>query len=387
MPVSAGRAALAKANTWVVKIGSALLTSDGQGIDARGIDGWCQQIAALAAAGRRVALVSSGAVAEGCRRLGYASRPGTVRELQAAAAAGQAGLVEAYARAFQRHGLNTGQVLLTHDDLANRERYLNARATLTTLLDLGVIPIVNENDSVATDEIKLGDNDTLAGLVANLLAADALVLLTDRDGLREADPRLCPDAPLVPEAAAADPRLDAMAGGGSGRLGRGGMVTKLAAARLAALSGTSTVIADGNAPDVLSRTARGEAAGTLLTADVAPLDARKRWLASQLRAKGDLIVDDGAVRAIVDGGMSVLPAGVTTAQGTFRRGDMLRVLDQRGAEVAKGLANYDASETKRLLGRKSAEIESILGYANEPELVHRDNLVLSTRPSGAPAGA
>ena len=381
MTASAGRVALAKAKVWVVKIGSALLTNDGQGIDERGIDGWCEQIAALSGAGRRIALVSSGAVAEGCRRLGFANRPTTVRDLQAAASVGQSGLVEAYGRSFRQHGLGTGQVLLTHDDLANRERYLNARATLTTLLDLGVVPIVNENDSVATDEIKLGDNDTLAGMVASLLAADALVLLTDRDGLREADPRLHPDAPLVAEAAAADPRLDAMAGGGSGRLGRGGMATKLVAARLAALSGTHTAIADGHAPDVLRRIANGDAVGTLLTAAVAPLDARKRWLAGQLRAKGEVTVDAGAARAITNHGMSLLPAGATTAHGAFRRGDMVRVLDQRGAEVAKGLANYDAAETNRLLGRKSADIESILGYANEPELVHRDNLVVSRSAS------
>ena len=377
MTASAGRVALARAKVWVVKIGSALLTNDGQGIDEHGIDGWCEQIAALSGAGRRIALVSSGAVAEGCRRLGFASRPTTVRDLQAAASVGQSGLVEAYGRSFRKHGLRTGQVLLTHDDLANRERYLNARATLTTLLDLGVVPIVNENDSVATDEIKLGDNDTLAGMVASLLAADALVLLTDRDGLREADPRLRPEAPLVAEAAAADPRLDAMAGGGSGRLGRGGMATKLVAARLAALSGTHTAIADGHSPDVLRRIASGDAVGTLLTAAVAPLDARKRWLAGQLRAKGEVTVDAGAARAITNHGMSLLPAGATTAHGAFRRGDMVRVLDQRGAEVAKGLANYDAAETKRLLGRNSSDIESILGYANEPELVHRDNLVVS----------
>ena len=380
--------ALAKADLWIVKIGSALLTGDGQGIDEEAIGGWCEQIAALADGGRRMVLVSSGAVAEGCRRLGLASRPNTLRDLQAAAAVGQSGLVEAYERAFRRHGRRTGLVLLTHDDLANRERYLNARATLTTLLDLGIVPIVNENDSVATDEIKLGDNDTLAGMAASLLAADALVLLTDREGLHEADPRLQPDSPLVRKAAAADPRLNTMAGAGAGRLGRGGMVTKLAAARLAALSGTHTVIADGRAPAVLRRIARGEDVGTLLTADLAPLDARKRWLAGQLRAKGDLTVDDGAGRAIVQRGMSLLPAGVVAAQGAFRRGDMVRVFDVRGAAFAKGLANYDAAETRRLLGRKSADIETILGYANEPELVHRDNLVISDatwRPAAVPA--
>lgn len=370
------RSALATAKIWVVKIGSALLTGDGQGLDTGGLDDWCGQIAELSASGQSTVLVSSGAVAEGCRRLGFAHRPSAVHQLQAVAAVGQSGLIEAYERSFKRHRRTSALVLLTHDDLANRERYLNARTTLTTLLDLGVVPVVNENDSVATEEIKLGDNDTLAGLVASLLSADVLVLLTDRDGLHEADPRLHPAAPLVREAAAADPRLDVMAGAGAGRLGRGGMVTKLAAARLAALSGTHTVIAHGHAPDILSRLARGDDAGTLLTADLAPLDARKRWIAGQLRAKGELHVDAGAADAIVRRGVSVLPAGVAAAGGVFRRGDMVRVLDASGGEIAKGLANYDVAETRRLLGCKSDEIETILGYVDARELVHRDNLVV-----------
>ena len=369
-------ATLGAARTWVVKIGSALLTGDGQGVDVGGLDDWCRQIAALAAQGRRVVLVSSGAIAEGCRRLGFAARPTTVHDLQAAAAVGQAGLIEAYERALQRCDRRCALVLLTHDDLANRQRYLNARATLTTLLDLGVVPVVNENDSVATDEIKLGDNDTLAGMVASLLAADVLVLLTDRDGLHEADPRLRADAPLVREAAADDARLDRMAGAGAGRLGRGGMVTKLAAARMAALSGTNTLIANGRSPDILTRLARGDDAGTLLTATLAPLDARKRWIAGQLRAKGDLRVDAGAAAAIVHRGVSILPAGVVDANGAFRRGDMVRVLAPDDGEIAKGLANYDIGETRRILGRKSDQIEAILGYVDEQELVHRDNLVV-----------
>ena len=369
-------ATLGAARTWVVKIGSALLTGDGQGVDVGGLDDWCRQIAALAAQRRRVVLVSSGAIAEGCRRLGFAARPTTVHDLQAAAAVGQAGLIEAYERALQRCDRRCALVLLTHDDLANRQRYLNARATLTTLLDLGVVPVVNENDSVATDEIKLGDNDTLAGMVASLLAADVLVLLTDRDGLHEADPRLRADAPLVREAAADDARLDSMAGAGAGRLGRGGMVTKLAAARMAALSGTNTLIANGRSPDILTRLARGDDAGTLLTATLAPLDARKRWIAGQLRAKGDLRVDAGAAAAIVHRGVSILPAGVVDANGAFRRGDMVRVLAPDDGEIAKGLANYDIGETRRILGRKSDQIEAILGYMDEQELVHRDNLVV-----------
>ncbi|MCY3838332.1 MAG: glutamate 5-kinase [Gammaproteobacteria bacterium] len=369
------REALARAGTWVIKVGSALLTKDGRGLDERGLDTWCGQIALLLASGKRVVLVSSGAVAEGCRRLGFDSRPTTVHELQAAAAVGQSGLIEAYERAFRRRDRRIAMVLLTHDDLSDRERYLNARTTLATLLDLGVVPVINENDSVATEEIKLGDNDTLAGMVASLLSADVLVLLTDQDGLHESDPRLEPGAPVVRQAAAADPKLDAMAGGGAGRLGRGGMVTKLAAARLAARSGAHTVIADGRTPNVLGRLADAEGCGTLLTADVAPLDARKRWLAGQ-RAKGDLVVDAGAADAIANRGVSVLPAGVTDATGTFARGDLVRVVGPGGRALAKGLANYDAGEARALAGCKSSRIEAILGYVDEPELIHRDNLVL-----------
>jgi len=370
------RRTLTDGQVWVVKIGSALLTRDGQGIDTGALENWCGQIAGLLDAGKRMVVVSSGAVAEGCRRLGFAKRPTTVHELQGAAAVGQSGLSEAYERAFRRHGRHIGLVLLTHDDVSDRQRYLNARTTLTTLLDLGVVPVINENDSVATEEIKLGDNDTLAGMVASLLPADVLVMLTDQAGLHEADPRFEPDAPLVTDSAAADPRLDAMAGGGTGNLGRGGMVTKLAAARLAARSGTHTVIADGRSDAILVRLARGEEVGTLLTADLAPLDARKRWIVGQLRAKGALKVDAGAVDAIVNRGVSILPAGVTGADGEFRRGDMVRVLDPAGVEVAKGLTNYAADEARKLVGRKSSEIESILGYVDEPELIHRDNLVV-----------
>ena len=366
------------ARNWVVKVGSALLTDHGTGISADALDEWCRQIAALGTAGKRVVLVSSGAVAEGCRRLGFDVRPRTIHELQAAAAVGQSGLIEAYEQAFRRYERRIALVLLTHDDLADRERYLNARTTLNTLLDLGVVPIVNENDSVATDEIKLGDNDTLAGMVTSLLSADLLVLLTDREGFHEADPRTSPDATVVREAPASDRRLDAMAGAIAGSLGRGGMVTKLAAARSAARSGAHTVIAHGRSPDVLLRLARGERVGTLLTADLAPLDARKRWIAEQLRAKGELCVDAGASQAIIHRGVSLLPAGLTDATGAFRRGDMVRVLDPDGVEIAKGLANYDAVETRKLIGRKSGDIEAVLGYVDEPEVVHRDNLVVKT---------
>lgn len=370
------RPSLAQSDTWVVKVGSALLAADGRGVASGCLDDWCRQIVELLAAGRRAVLVSSGAVAEGCRRLGFAERPTAVHELQAAAAVGQSGVSEAYERAFGRYGRRTALVLLTHDDLSNRQRYLNARMTLTTLLDLGVVPIVNENDSVATEEIKLGDNDTLAGMVASLLAADVLVVLTDQDGLHEADPRQHPNAPLLPLAAASDAKLDAMAGAGAGRLGRGGMLTKLSAARMAALSGTHTVIANGRSPGVLVRLANDEPQGTMLTAAVAPMDARKRWIAGQLRAKGELRLDAGAVRAVLHRGVSILPVGVVAVAGDFRRGDMVRVVDDGGEEVAKGLVNYDVLESHRLIGCRSDAIEGILGYVEQPELIHRDNLVV-----------
>ena len=371
----AARQKLREAGLWVVKIGSALLTDSGRNLHHDAIAGWCSQIAVLRAGGRRVILVSSGAVAEGCRRLGLASRPESVRELQAAAAAGQMGLVEAYERALRRSGLGTAMVLLTHDDFADRGRYLNARATLKTLLDFDVVPVINENDSVATDEIKLGDNDMLSAMVASALSADVLVLLTDQEGLRERDPRVDPDAPLVRHASADDPRLDSYAGDG-GELGRGGMVTKLAAARLAARSGTHTVIANGMLNDVLLALSGGADIGTVLAADVEPLAARKRWIAGQLIAKGEIALDDGAVEAVRNRGVSILAVGAVRVAGEFRRGDMVRVTDAAGVEVAKGLANYSGDEIRLLLGASSSEIESRLGYVDAPELIHRDNLAV-----------
>ena len=361
---------------WVVKIGSALITGDGQGIRRDRLGDWCRQVGVLMDEGVDVVMVSSGAVAEGCLRLGFQSRPDTVHELQAAAAVGQTGLIEAYEAALSEVGRRAAMVLLTHDDLSNRERYLNARTTLRTLLELGVVPIINENDSVATDEIKLGDNDTLAALVANLLGADALVILTDQAGLHYSDPREDPEAPLLETAAASDPALDAMAGVGAGRLGRGGMVTKIGAARSAAMSGTDTVIADGCVVDVLARLARGESIGTRLTAGVQPLVARKRWIAGVLRPKGDIQIDSGAVQAVRTRGVSVLPVGVVAANGAFHRGDVVRVVDDQGLAIAKGLVNYDVFETQKILGRTSAEIEGLLGYVDEAELIHRDNLVV-----------
>ena len=359
----------------VVKIGSSLITNDGRGLDTDAIESWASQIARSVDRGHKVVLVSSGAIAEGIRRLGWNRRPDALHELQAAAAMGQMGLAQAWESCFRRHELHAAQLLFTHDDFSNRGRYLNARTSLRTLLDLGVVPIVNENDSVATDEIRLGDNDTLAGLVSNLMEADELHLLTDRNGLFTADPAIHSEATPIVRANASDPALDGMAGPG-GTWGRGGMVTKLAAARLAARSGTATVIASGHEPDVLSRLASGEAIGTRLDPDTAPLAARKRWLAGQVQVSGRLEIDDGAVRVLRDSGRSLLPVGVTGVEGRFARGEIVSCVDRDGREVARGLVNYGADESRSIMGRPSSSIAGRLGYAHEPELIHRDNLVL-----------
>ncbi len=379
------RQRLERARRVVVKIGSALLTEPATGLARARIGVWCEDIHRLLLAGRQVLLVSSGAVAEGVARLGLPGRPTTVHGLQAAAAVGQMGLVEAYEQAFGRHGRHTAMVLLTHDDLADRQRYLNARATLTSLLDLGVIPVINENDTVATDEIRFGDNDTLAALVSNLVQADLLVILTDQRGLYREDPRRNPGAALVPWADANDPALDGMVGEAPGSLGRGGMLTKLKAARIAARSGANTVIAGGREPDVLARILSGESVGTLLGASILPLDARKRWIAGQLRPKGDLVLDSGAVEAVSTRGVSLLPVGVVAVRGRFSRGDVVRCLDAEGRVVGQGLVNYSSDEAERLKGAASGEIGERLGFCLEPELVHRDNLVVvdgAVRTSG-----
>ncbi len=360
---------------WVVKIGSALITADGKGLDRERLRHWVDQIADLIEAGHEVVVVSSGAVAEGMNRMAWVDRPKTLHALQAAAAIGQMGLVKAWESCFQRRGLHTAQVLLTHDDLSDRQRYLNARSTLRALVDFGVVPVVNENDAVANEELRFGDNDTLAALVANLIEADLLVLLTDQQGLHEADPRSKPDAGLIDQASAVDPALDGMAGDG-GRFGRGGMQTKLRAARLAARSGAATVIADGRTEAVLGRLHGGEAIGTLLTSSQEPEAARKRWLAGQLQAKGRLVLDAGAVRVLRESGRSLLAVGVKEVFGAFRRGEVVVCVDEDGREFARGLVNYSADEARRIKGRPSGEIETILGYIDEEELIHRDNLVL-----------
>jgi len=361
----------------VIKIGSALLTGGGKGLDPTNIARWVDQIASARLNGVEVVLVSSGSVAEGMSRLGWKKRPHALHELQAAASVGQMGLVRLYETLFEQHKLKTAQILLTHDDLSNRSRYLNARSTLRTLLELGVIPVINENDTVATEEIQFGDNDTLGALVANLLDAELLIILTDQNGLYEQDPTLNPDAKLVSEASINDDRLSVMVGESRSGLGRGGMVTKLKAARLASRSGAATIIAAGREPQVIDRVLKGENIGTFLRPDVSPLLARKRWLAGQLKPKGALTIDDGAVRVLIQSGKSLLPVGIAEVEGEFERGDLVSCLDNKGNEIARGLVNYNSKETTLLIRQPSNKIEALLGYVDEPEIIHRDNLILA----------
>ena len=368
---------VSSARRWVIKIGSSLLTNDGRGLDMDAIGAWVEQMVALRKAGREVLLVSSGAVAEGMTRLGWNQRPHALHELQAAAAVGQMGLVQAYESRFQQFGMHTAQILLTHEDLADRQRYLNARTTLRTLLQLGVIPVVNENDTVTTDEIRFGDNDTLAALVANLIEADLLVFLTDQDGMYEQDPRSNPDAQLISDASADDVSLEQMAAATGGALGRGGMLTKVRAARRAARSGTLTLIAPGREAGVLTRIADEEQLGTRLYPSSAPLAARKQWLAGQLQVRGRLVLDAGAAQVLHGAGRSLLPVGVVRIEGEFERGDVVACVGPDGDEIARGLVNYSSGDAKRIIGQPSSRIEELLGYVDEPELIHRDNLVLT----------
>jgi glutamate 5-kinase len=370
------KSVLAKSTRLIVKVGSSLVTNAGQGLDHAALNHWATQIAKLKQLGKEVVLVSSGAIAEGMQRLGWNQRPKAVHELQATAAVGQMGLVQAYETCFRKHGLHTAQILLTHDDLADRKRYLNARSTLRTLLELNVIPIINENDTVVTDEIRFGDNDTLGALVTNLIEADCLVILTDQSGLYTADPRKDPQATLVAEARAGDVALEKMAGGAGSHIGSGGMLTKILAAKRAAGSGAHTVIASGREPDVLVRLASGEAIGTQLIAGQMPLAARKQWLADHLQVRGKLVLDDGAARALAEEGKSLLSIGVTDVSGEFERGEVVTCIDRNGRSIARGLVNYGAQDARRILRQPSSQIETILGYVDEPELIHRDNLVL-----------
>jgi glutamate 5-kinase len=373
---------LSQARRIVVKVGSSLVTNEGRGLDAEAIGNWCRQLATLAAQGRELVMVSSGAIAEGMLRLGWRTRPKELHEQQAAAAVGQMGLAQMYETQLRAHGLRSAQVLLTHADLADRERYLNARSTLLTLLELKVIPVINENDTVVNEEIKFGDNDTLGALVANLVEADALVILTDQRGLYSADPRKDPQARFIDEAEAGNPALELMAGGAGSSIGRGGMITKVLAAKRAAGSGASTVIAWGREPDVLVRLSAGERIGSALMASTPKLAARKQWMVDQLQLRGAVVVDAGAVQKLRDEGKSLLPIGVVEVQGDFRRGDVIAVRGHGGKELARGLANYSSTETRLIARKPSTQIEAALGYVNEPELIHRTNLVLSQAEPG-----
>ena len=361
----------------VVKVGSSLVTNEGRGIDAEAVGNWCRQLALLAAQGREVVMVSSGAIAEGMKRLGWRTRPTELHELQAAAAVGQMGLAQMYETQLSHHGMGSAQVLLTHADLADRERYLNARSTLLTLLRLQVVPVINENDTVVNDEIKFGDNDTLGALVANLVEADVLVILTDQRGLYSADPRKDPDARFIHLATAGDAALEQMAGGAGSAIARGGMLTKILAAKRAAGSGASTVIAYGREPDVLLRLAAGEAIGTALQAGTPKLAARKQWMADHLQLRGAVKVDAGAVQKLRDEGKSLLPIGITDVEGDFHRGDVIAVQTPDGVEIARGLANYASGEARLIARKPSSQIAGLLGFANEPEMIHRDNMVLA----------
>jgi glutamate 5-kinase len=374
--MSSSQSVIRNARRLIVKVGSSLVTNDGKGLDHAAIAKWASQISILRAAGKEVVLVSSGAIAEGMQRLGFERRPTGIHELQACAAVGQMGLAHIYETSFGVHGIRTAQVLLTHADLADRERYLNARSTLFTLLRLGVVPIINENDTVVTDEIKFGDNDTLGALVANLIEGDALIILTDQKGLYTSDPRRDPDAQFVHQAAAGDPALEAMAGGAGSGIGRGGMLTKILAAKRAATSGAHTVIAWGREDNVLSRLAEGEAIGTQLTAQTAQLTARKQWMADHLQTAGRVVLDSGAVQKVAHEGKSLLPIGVVEVKGDFGRGDVITCVDTEQRPLARGISNYSSSEARRIMRHASSEIESILGFVEEVELIHRDNLVL-----------
>ena len=373
--MSNDRDRLKNARRWVIKLGSSLLTNNGCGLRVESLQNWVNQIMALRKRGCEVVIVSSGAVAEGVTRLGWKRRPHSIHELQAAAAVGQMGLVQAYETCFQKFGVHTAQILLTHEDIKDRQRYLNARSSINTLIKLGVVPVINENDTVSTDEIRFGDNDTLAGLVTNLIEADVLVILTDQQGLFDQDPRSYPAAKLIEEADANDPTLQQYAGGG-GILGRGGMLTKLRAAKLAAKSGANTVIATGLEQDILPRIAGGQNCGTLLTSSHAPLTARKQWLAGLSQVHGRLVLDPGAVNVLRDQGKSLLAVGVRAVEGDFRRGEIVSCVAEDRTEIARGLVNYGASDARKIIGKSSSQFEQLLGYVDEPELIHRDNLIL-----------
>lgn len=369
------RQMISQTKRWVIKIGSSLLTADGKGLDPEAMSSWVKQMVALREAGIELILVSSGAIAAGMSKLNWDTRPKEMHKLQAAAAVGQMVLVQAWENCFDQFNCQAAQILLTHEDLSDRQRYLNARTTLRTLVELNIIPVINENDTVTTDEIQFGDNDTLAALVANLVEADLLVILTDRDGMFDADPRTNPDAQLITEAKASDSSLDKIAGG-AGNLGKGGMQTKLRAARFAARSGTNTIIVGGKIPNVITKLQHSEKLGTLLVPDHTPIAARKQWLAGQLQVKGKITLDDGAVKALLTRHKSLLPVGVRQVTGDFSRGEIVSCINNKGDEIARGLVNYSANEARQIMGLASDEIEKTLGFLNEPELIHKDNLII-----------
>ncbi|AZS51369.1 glutamate 5-kinase [Entomomonas moraniae] len=369
------RQMISQTKRWVIKIGSSLLTADGKGLDPEAMSSWVKQMVTLREAGIELILVSSGAIAAGMSKLNWDTRPKEMHKLQAAAAVGQMILVQAWENCFDQFNCQAAQILLTHEDLSDRQRYLNARTTLRTLVELNIIPVINENDTVTTDEIQFGDNDTLAALVANLVEADLLVILTDRDGMFDADPRTNPNAQLITETKASDSSLDKIAGG-AGSLGRGGMQTKLRAARFAARSGTNTIIVGGKIPNVITKLQHGEKLGTLLVPDHTPIAARKQWLAGQLQVRGKITLDDGAVKALLTRHKSLLPVGVRQVTGDFSRGEIVSCINNKGDEIARGLVNYSANEARQIMGLASDEIERTLGFLNEPELIHKDNLII-----------
>ena len=369
----------ARAHRIVVKVGTSLVTNEGRGLDTHAIGDWCRQIATLMSQDKELIMVSSGAIAEGMKRLGWSQRPRALHQLQAAAAVGQMGLAQTYETQMRRHALGSAQVLLTHADLTDRERYLNARSTLLTLLAHRVLPVINENDTVVNDEIRFGDNDTLGALVANLIEADLLIILTDQRGLYSADPRQDPMARFIDQAQAADPALEAMAGGAGSALAKGGMITKIFAAKRASGSGANTIIASGRETDVLLRLAAGEPLGTLLLAQTAKMQARKQWIADHLQLRGSVTIDAGAMQKILHEGKSLLPIGTIAIEGEFSRGEVIAILDPQGHEIARGLSNYAAAQARLLCRKPSSEFEALLGYTAEPEMVHRDNLILTER--------
>jgi glutamate 5-kinase len=367
---------LKKVRRVVVKIGSSLISSKRHGLDEKRLAAYASEAARLRKSGREIVLVSSGAIVSGLEKLGVRDRPKGLREKQAAAAVGQCRLMWAYEKSFDARGLKVGQVLLTQEDLRDRKRFLNSRNTLSTLLELGVIPIINENDTVAVEEIQFGDNDHLAASVAHLVDADLLIILSDVEGLYTENPRRNPEARLISTIAEITPEIEARAETTAGEEGVGGMASKILAAKKVAALGVPTVIASGREPRVLSRILQGDSIGTIVLPRDQRLNSRKHWIAHTLPSKGRLVLDDGAVEAIVRRGKSLLPAGIRGVEGRFEAGDAVTCADRTGREVAKGLINYASPEMTRIQGAHTADLQKILGRKDYDEAIHRDNLVI-----------